>query len=463
MGHKDERMTTNAHPTQFSTDKQSVGPADSASAGMGDMSQRSATETNTAPLVQSSKNAATKTRTPGWKLFDALVYGAINFGGNIAASFWVANKIYDKDYRGIEFSGASKILIPFHKTGNVLRDRVFQPTFNIMLKPQHADALTDLFSSVLALSWGGTLLLAPVKVLEDCKPRIVRAFDKMIDGTKSLFGQETTEAQKAQREETYKLLDSENIKKTWKQAIGARAYSVFVGVFGAMGLSILADPQAKGVMRIADWWRGPVSGTIRNHLGPSKLRDTLAPITHPDMADVAAAGGTFKDYVASLEQSGLSLEDATKKAQDLFTANKPAWNISNMTVELVGSAITAGTFYVKLMFDELFRKTKVVGNLAEGHTTAPLPKAAAVEAATSVATQPEVAPAAKVEVEAPVATHAPENNIQSRFAETVGKRETRADIRQRAESASHLNTLPQNSHAAQVQTSREIAGEHGIA
>lgn len=93
--------------------------------------------------------------------------------------------------------------------------------------------------------------MAPNKWLEDAKPKLVRKFDKLIDGVNGLFGKKPTEAQLAEREEVYKKLDGDLATETWGNLLKARFLAeAAVGV--AVLVPLFFDPQRKGVVRVGE-------------------------------------------------------------------------------------------------------------------------------------------------------------------------------------------------------------------
>lgn len=386
--------------------------------------------------VDQSDAPAVKRRTGGWKFFDAVVYGGINFGGNVASAFWIANKMYDKEMLGQKFSGVGKLLVPFYAVGQFAKNNIFGPFFHHNLKEKPANQMTGMFSAVIALSWGGTLMLAPVKLLEDHKPKIVRAIDKAFDKIRGVFGGGPDAKELAERDETYKLLDSQQVKKTWGQAIRARLFSVGVGVLGGLGLLILFDPKHKGIDHLASGYTNSIAPKMR----AKNIFPGMAPVPAPEMSQIEAlqdstdfilskglqpASDAAKALLKSMNVSNAEAnflhklgmdpasDDARSKLVDIYTRNKSAWNVSNLAVELSGSAITAGIFYVKMMFKELFGQDE----------KSAAPVASAPAKASSDTTKALTDAALANNAETPAHGKDTQAVAQKKFTDTITKRE----------------------------------------
>ncbi len=415
-----------------------------------------------------------KRRTGGWKFFDIVVYGVINFGGNVASAFWIANKMYDKEVLGQEFSGVGKLLVPFYAVGQFAKNKIFGPFFERNLQEKPAAQMTGMFSNVIALSWGGTLMLAPVKLLEDHKPKIVRAIDRGFDSIRKTFGGGPDEKELQERDQVYELLDSQQVKKTWAQAISARLFSVGVGVLGGLGLLILLDPKSKGIDRLATGYTEKISPHLRK---VSWLRG-MAPVAAPEMAIIENMGKetaflaskcltegseAAKTLLKSLKLSngeanfllskGIdpTSEAAGKAMIDIHTRNKSAWNVSNLAVELSGSFITASMFYMKMMFEELFGDSK-----KKKREDAPAQGTAEAHKASSATTRQLAQSALSAAPETPATALDAQGAAQKKFTDTLARRdEPKIETR---EPSSRVASFAQSGMAAGVDKSRAESG-----
>ncbi len=87
-------------------------------------------------------------------------------------------------------------------------------------------------ANFLALNTGGTILMAPIKILEDHKLGMVKWFDEK-------FGGNLTEEQKQQRDLRYDYLEHAETPQTWGSVVGAR----MLGMSTTIGEYFLIGPE----------------------------------------------------------------------------------------------------------------------------------------------------------------------------------------------------------------------------
>ncbi|MDG1287280.1 MAG: hypothetical protein P8P30_06905 [Rickettsiales bacterium] len=230
----------------------------------------------------STKNKSKEVRTSGWWLFDTLVHGGINGVGNIAASLamvrdrsnYKVNQLIDAKKNGTKVTDSgvftsklnvsekdrrksylSDINIPFlgvkkfnfYEFSNKIDTKSVAffdylgekglnkvPVVKNLLEP-----LGKYTGGILFLAWGGHVTNSIMWLLEspNIKPKLVRAFDKLIDGFNSLRGQKPTEEELSKRAEIYKKLDSDLAGKSVKGVWGAR----FAGILSVIGVASVAE------------------------------------------------------------------------------------------------------------------------------------------------------------------------------------------------------------------------------
>ncbi len=309
-----------------------------------------------------------KVRTPGWKLFDFLVYGLMQYVINIALSLamW-----WDSEFNGkaehLQAQKAKiqnmdsgiaktwqKMLYGYRRGFNIVNEWTIKNISNpaakfvanrlpekslidikngrgesIIKTPNKAEKaaiesnVSNIITGYLLLAWGGRILMLPNKILEDRKPQIVRFFDKTIDAVKAMFGKKPSAQELEERKEIYKKLDSELSTESWGKLWKAR----FTGeamVGAAILTPLLFDPQRKGITRVGD---------IAMH-GLRKLETVLGknwPFLHP------APQGSY---------------DALYPPK----ANKLAGLAWAASIEGMATGIVATSLYLKLKAKELFGK-----------------------------------------------------------------------------------------------------------
>lgn len=150
-------------------------------------------------------------KTTAEKIFDLSAYSGIGWVGNAALSTSIA---YYLEYSK---SGAKK----FTNFAKKIAQLINKENPNI----QHTTNKLEFLSLII----GGTILMWPLKKMEDHKGNIVRGIDKIIGGVKSICGWKESKEETEQKEEAFKLLEAEP-KQNWKNILRAR----FVGLGAAL-------------------------------------------------------------------------------------------------------------------------------------------------------------------------------------------------------------------------------------
>lgn len=239
--------------------------------------------------IETGDAKTSKSRTPGWKFFDAMVYGVMQYGINIGLSlimFW------DNEYHGKPVhlekqkeqisqmepglkKAWQKTLYGyrsgFNKINEVTDRYLSEPLANFATKLMPSKSLIDagpiktptrddegfksglrgLINGLMVLVWGGRILMLPNKWLEDNKPKLVRFFDKMNDKIRGVFVKEPSAEELAEREQIYKKLDTKLATESMGDLIIARLTGEAM-VAGAVFVPLFFDRERKGFTRIGD-------------------------------------------------------------------------------------------------------------------------------------------------------------------------------------------------------------------
>lgn len=341
-----------------------------------------------------------KVRTPGWKLFDLIVHGGINGVLNIAASVWMANdrkkhivnKAIDGEVTGFtkgkDLSGAKKrnvtlgnlpLIGNFYEFSDWLDTQFYNkdahgnikneaetagkgfkdkydsnqakggffgrledgPLGNIPVIKQLLRPLGKYTGGVLFLAWGGHVTNAIMSIFESksIKPKLVRFLDKVIDGSRAMFGKSRTAEELAGREEIYKKLDSDLAGKTMKGIWGARFAGILTVIVGASAAEAV-DEAINGRFEDDGKTEKPL-GILRASQGFFKAANfTKGGINYN--RDIA--GGKKKHWEPDFLSNN---KTSLKAAESSYIADQTA-------TEIMGTGITTATQYIWLMARELF-------------------------------------------------------------------------------------------------------------
>ncbi len=319
------------------------------------------TSLNDAEDLEVRTSDTKKTRTAGWKLFDFLVYGVMQYGINIGLSLvmWWDNEFHGKEEHlqthkqeiegmtGVK-KAANQVLHGyrkgFKKVNEVTVKYFSEPVANGVMKilpekslqaangkirtPNKTDVefkgkLTNFLTGYALLAWGGRLLMAPNKWLEDAKPKLVRKFDNMFDSINGMFGKKVTDQQLQERAEIYQKLDGDLATESWGNLIQARVLGE-LAVGGAVLAPLILDSERKGVARIGEAGL-KLAGKVEGLTGEKDRWSFLKP----------KAEGTF---------DALNPPKANKIHGLAFAAS----------IEGVATGIVATYLYLKLKSKELF-------------------------------------------------------------------------------------------------------------
>lgn len=209
-------------------------------------------------------------KTKAERTFDAAAYSGIGWFGNAALSTSIA------------------YYLKHSKSGKPKFDHFVRKVAEFLNKENPPIAAVNKNAEFFSLIIGGTMLMYPLKKLEDHKGKVIRGIDRIFTKAKAAFGRDETEIERIDKEASFELLDQEP-KQSWATILRAR----FVGL--GVALLILNLVGSKNNNAIEDATSRLTSNLLKKHVNPELTHKVTKLATLDVLYSAVAAAGLYID------------------------------------------------------------------------------------------------------------------------------------------------------------------------